>query len=79
MACEVAAAARVGELVLFHHDPAYSDAMVAGLETSATEKFGDARAAQEGLDIVLREEKKMTGLLQQNNIAARDVKYAHHD
>lgn len=53
MACEVAAAARVGELILFHHDPAYSDAMIAGMENSAKEKFANAQAAYEGLEITL--------------------------
>jgi phosphoribosyl 1,2-cyclic phosphodiesterase len=79
MACEVAASARVGGLILFHHDPAYSDAMVAGMEASAREKFAAAQAASEGLELVLRNEMKMTGMLQQNNAATRDVKYAHHD
>ena len=79
MASEVAAAARVGELILFHHDPAYSDAMVAGMQASAKEKFGATRAAREGLELVVGDETKMTGRLQQNNAATRDVKYAHHD
>ncbi len=79
MACEVAASARAGKLILFHHDPAYSDAMVAGMETSAREKFGDAQAAYEGLELVLPDEMKMTGMLQQSNFNARDVKYAHND
>lgn len=79
MACEVANSARVGQLILFHHDPAYSDAMVTGVDASAKEKFGHAQAAYEGLELVLRDDTKMTGLLQQNKIAARDVKYAHHD
>lgn len=79
MACEVAASARVGELILFHHDPAYSDAMVVGMEKSAKEKFANARAASEGLELLLRNEMKMTGMLQQDNAATRDVKYAHHD
>src|SRR5512145_1211983 len=30
MACEVAFASEVRQLILFHHDPSYSDAMVAG-------------------------------------------------
>lgn len=64
MACEVAASARVGELVLFHHDPAYSDAMVAGMEITARKKFGDAHAAYEGLELALNHETKMTGMLQ---------------
>ena len=79
MACDVAASARVGELVLFHHDPAYSDAMVAGMENTAKDKFGDVRAAYEGLEFVLRPEKKMTAMLQHSNKDASDVQYAHHD
>ena len=35
MACEVAAASEAGQLILFHHDPAYSDEMVAGMEATA--------------------------------------------
>ena len=79
MACEVAASARVGQLILFHHDPAYSDAMVAGMEASAKERFGDAQAAYEGLELVLHPEMKMTSMLRQINGNARDVKYGHND
>jgi phosphoribosyl 1,2-cyclic phosphodiesterase len=64
MACDVATAARVGQLILFHHDPSYSDAMVAGMDATAKEKFGDARAAYEGLELSLHHERKMTGILQ---------------
>jgi phosphoribosyl 1,2-cyclic phosphodiesterase len=64
MACEVAAAARVGQLILFHHDPSYSDARVASLEASAQEKFGEAHTAYEGLEIVVHERGKMTNQLQ---------------
>jgi phosphoribosyl 1,2-cyclic phosphodiesterase len=53
MACEVAGTAQVGQLVLFHHDPAYSDARIAGLEASAKEQFSQARAAYEGMEIAL--------------------------
>ncbi len=53
MACEIAAAAEVGQLVLFHHDPAYSDAWVAGMEASAKERFSEVQAAYEGLEIAL--------------------------
>jgi len=79
MACDVAASARAGRLILFHHDPSYSDAMVAGMEAMAKEKVGDAQAAYEGLEIVLPDEKKMTGILQPGRGNTRDVKYAHHD
>ena len=53
MACEVAASAQTGELVLFHHDPAYTDAMVAAQESVAKNLFRDSRAAYEGLEITL--------------------------
>src|SRR5215208_5507422 len=43
MACEVAAAAEVGQLLLFHHDPAYSDAVVTDMESSAKARFAKSR------------------------------------
>lgn len=64
MACEVAAAARVGQLVLFHHDPAYSDAVVAGMETFAQEHLLKAQAAYEGLEIRLSDPGKIAKKLQ---------------
>jgi phosphoribosyl 1,2-cyclic phosphodiesterase len=64
MACEVALASEVGQLVLFHHDPSYSDAMVAGLEASAKARFGDAKAAYEGLEILLSGKNNITDRLQ---------------
>lgn len=51
MACEVAAGARVGQLILFHHDPSYTDATVARMEACARKRFGEARAAYDGLEI----------------------------
>jgi len=53
MACEVAAASETGRLVLFHHDPSYSDEMVAGMEATAKSLFADSVAAYEGLEIDL--------------------------
>jgi ribonuclease BN (tRNA processing enzyme) len=53
MACEVAFASRVRQLILFHHDPSYSDAMVAGMEATAKSQFAEVRAAHEGLEIEL--------------------------
>ena len=64
MACEVAAASEAGRLVLFHHDPAYTDEMVAGMEATARRLFADSVAACEGLEIVLRDENKMAMILQ---------------
>ena len=79
MACEVAASAGVGRLVLFHHDPAYTDAVIAGMEASAKEKFSRVQAAYEGLEIVVNERNNITSLLQQDQARTRDVKYADHD
>jgi phosphoribosyl 1,2-cyclic phosphodiesterase len=79
MACDVAFASEAGQLVLFHHDPSYSDATVAGMEASAKERFVGARAAYEGLEIVLRDTNNMARKLQSPTLQARDVKYADHD
>jgi phosphoribosyl 1,2-cyclic phosphodiesterase len=79
MACGVATAARVKGLILFHHDPDYSDEVVAGMEAAAQEMFSATQSAYEGLEIVLHDKMRMTSILQQNNINARDVKYAHND
>src|SRR5688500_11470228 len=66
MASEVAAASEAGRLVLFHHDPAYTDEMVAGMEFTAKSLFADSVAAYEGLEMDLTPgpSPKMTGLLQ---------------
>jgi phosphoribosyl 1,2-cyclic phosphodiesterase len=53
MACEVAASASTGQLILFHHDPAYTDAMIAGMERRAKRLFAESAAAYEGLEIEL--------------------------
>jgi phosphoribosyl 1,2-cyclic phosphodiesterase len=53
MACEVALASEAGRLVLFHHDPSYTDEMVAGMEWTAKNLFADSAAAYEGLEIDL--------------------------
>ena len=78
MACEVASAARVGQLVLFHHDPAYPDRVIANMEKIARGKFGRVQAAYEGYEITINTDKKITSLLQQEQVQARDVKYANH-
>jgi len=56
MAAQVAAAAETGELVLFHHDPAYPDEWVAMQQVSARKIFHHTRAAHEGLEINLSAE-----------------------
>jgi phosphoribosyl 1,2-cyclic phosphodiesterase len=64
MACEVGLAAEAGQLILFHHDPSYSDAMIGGMEATAKAQFADVRSAYEGLEIVLRDTNKIANKLQ---------------
>jgi len=47
-AVKIAQEARVGRLVLFHHDPDHDDAMVRNLLAKACERFPNAMAAAEG-------------------------------
>jgi phosphoribosyl 1,2-cyclic phosphodiesterase len=49
----LAAAARVRQLVLFHHDPAHDDATVAAIERATRARFPATVAAREGLELVL--------------------------
>ncbi len=51
---ELARAAGVGTLVLFHHDPMRSDDGVAGIESKARALFASSVAAREGMEITLR-------------------------
>ena len=55
MACETAIAARVGQLVLFHHDPNYTDKAIAGIEREARDLFANTVAAREGQVVNLGE------------------------
>ena len=64
MACEVAFASQARQLILFHHDPSYSDAMVAGMEATAKAQFSEVRAAYEGLEVILHDTNKITKKLQ---------------
>lgn len=77
MACEVAASTATGQLILFHHDPAYTDDILAGMERKAKSLFRDATTACEGLEIVLRDEK-MPVRLQSPALNGRDVQYAQN-
>lgn len=74
MACEVAASAATGKLILFHYDPAYSDEMVAVQENTAKGKFFHSYAAYEGLEIELSPSAE-------GGIRAmeRDVQYVKND
>jgi phosphoribosyl 1,2-cyclic phosphodiesterase len=49
----LAAAAGVGQLVLFHHDPTHDDAAVAAIESATRGLFPRTIAAREGLELVL--------------------------
>ena len=63
MACKVAALADVGKLVLFHHDPAYDDEMVAENEAVARTLFPKTLAAYEGLERVLPHRNASTSVV----------------
>lgn len=77
MACEVAASTSTGQLILFHHDPAYTDDILAGMERKAKSLFREATMACEGLEIVLRDEN-MPVRLQSPALNGRDVQYAQN-
>jgi hypothetical protein len=53
MAARVARAAGVGRLILFHHDPGYSDTDIDVLEQEARQIFPATTAAREGAEILL--------------------------
>jgi len=55
MACDVANAAGVGRLVLFHHEPRYDDEVIASIEAQSQARFANTVAAHEGLEIRLGE------------------------
>jgi ribonuclease BN (tRNA processing enzyme) len=77
MACELAKAAGVRKLVLFHHDPNYTDEMVADLEVRARSVFPNACAASEGLVITLIPNSFPTRKGQDLKVESR-VKYAEN-
>src|SRR5262249_28260876 len=52
---ELARAAGVGRLVLFHHDPARTDAQLAALEADANAALPGTIAAREGVELFARE------------------------
>ncbi len=53
MACELASAADVKQLALFHHDPNYDDESVHDLEEQAQSIFKASFSAREGLEVTL--------------------------
>jgi ribonuclease BN (tRNA processing enzyme) len=76
MACDVAAAAEVKQLVLFHHDPAYDDTCMANNEKTAQALFPAAITAFEGLEVVLQVENRRSFPL--NTPHGREVQYAEN-
>ena len=82
MAAEVAASAESGQLILFHHDPAYSDEFVAAQETSAKNIFPDSHAAFEGMEITLDPSPTFGSpkrvLREGAGVRERDVKYVQN-
>jgi ribonuclease BN (tRNA processing enzyme) len=52
-AVELARAAGVGRLVLFHHDPGRGDEAVAAIEAAAQSEFADTVAAREGMSLTV--------------------------
>ena len=55
MACQIAEAADIGQLVLFHHDPNYEDTAIQEIETKARKIFPNTVAARQGQVIELWE------------------------
>jgi len=53
MAVTAAQSARVGNLVLFHHDPTYDDDKLDSIEAEARKHFAHTRSAYEGMTIEL--------------------------
>jgi phosphoribosyl 1,2-cyclic phosphodiesterase len=72
MACEVAAAAGVGRLVLFHHDPGYDDEALRRIERESQGWFSQVVAAREGQEIELARESQRAGC-QGESVAAHAV------
>ena len=53
MAIDVARAAHVRQLVLFHHEPTYDDSELDAMETEARTQFANTSSAYEGMEIDL--------------------------
>jgi ribonuclease BN (tRNA processing enzyme) len=56
MACEVARAAGIRQLALFHHEPQYDDEMIHVIEVRARQEFPNVVSAYEGLEIIIGDE-----------------------
>ena len=71
MACEVAAAAGVQHLVLFHHDPSYNDDLIRITEAQIRSVYPNVTAAYEGLEITIEGDQTATvAVPNKNGVAA---------
>ena len=78
MATEVAASAQTGQLVLFHHDPSYTDDVITGMEQTAQSLFADSVAAYEGLEITISP-CPSPNIGRGVGVREREVQYAQND
>ena len=58
IACDVAEAAKVKQLAIFHYDPTYDDQTIAEIESRIRQRLPNAIAPYEGLKITLSGEQK---------------------
>jgi phosphoribosyl 1,2-cyclic phosphodiesterase len=78
MACELALAANVKRLALFHHDPNYDDTMLDQLEDESQNHFAGALMAREGMEIKLAaHESSASVFADRSNISAYQVRATH--
>jgi phosphoribosyl 1,2-cyclic phosphodiesterase len=73
MACDVAQAAKVQHLVLFHHEPTYDDWIISQNEQEAQRMFPETLAAYEGLEVHL--EPRPTMQLAETRLELPDFAY----
>ena len=78
MASEVAASASTGQLILFHHDPSYTDEILAGMERKAQSLFENSVTAFEGLEIALGLQKPAPLPLSHTERGTEAVQYARN-
>lgn len=78
MATEVAASTQTGQLVLFHHEPTYTDDVLAGMEQTAQSLFADSVMAYEGLEITLQLQKPSPLPISHRATAEEAVQYVQN-
>jgi len=78
MAGEVAEAARVGQLVLFHHEPSYDDNRLAEMEGKAKRVFERSVMAYEGLEINLSLQDILIPISTIDDSRKEDVQYVQN-